>query len=107
MVDDKQNMIVVLPNPYTPVTGVEEGIGCPNCGSVKKHEVRDSRPNYSGVKRTRRCSACGENFITTEMPVTPREFNFAMTFIRDFQRTTKKQKKIIIDLINVFMGKGG
>lgn len=42
---------------------------CPNCGSLDKDHVLDSRPvdDGSSIKRRRECSACGKRFTTYEV----------------------------------------
>lgn len=47
------------------------GIWCRACGAVKLETI-DSRPVNGGVKRTRRCQACGTGLISMEMVVIAR-----------------------------------
>ena len=42
---------------------------CPHCGAAYRSSVRDSRPNATGIRRSRRCMACGstDNWSTSEV----------------------------------------
>lgn len=46
------------------------GIICPACGGDT--QVVDSRPSGQGIRRRRRCIACGERVTTHELTTTDR-----------------------------------
>jgi len=39
---------------------------CPYCGKEEMYKTLESRPQSYGVKRRKRCIACGRNFATVE-----------------------------------------
>lgn len=47
------------------ITGTSNGPSCPAC-KARPSQVMDSRPNAEGVRRRRRCAACGYRFTTQE-----------------------------------------
>lgn len=40
---------------------------CPHCKTVASHPVTDSREWNHKIKRTRKCSKCGQRFATFEL----------------------------------------
>ena len=50
---------------------------CPQCQATKS-EVTDSRPNRAGLRRRRKCVACGHRWTTYEMTIAERAPRIAL-----------------------------